>query len=32
MSLVLQQTLRGLCHNTPWSYAVFWKLKERARM
>lgn len=28
----LQQALRSLCFNTGWNYAVFWKLKHRARM
>ncbi|PIN23111.1 hypothetical protein CDL12_04176 [Handroanthus impetiginosus] len=28
----LQQVLRSLCFNTGWKYAVFWKLKHRARM
>lgn len=28
----LQQILRSLCLNTEWKYAVFWKLKHRARM
>ncbi|KAI3449753.1 hypothetical protein Pfo_006418 [Paulownia fortunei] len=28
----LQQVLRSLCLNTGWKYAVFWKLKQRARM
>ncbi|TYI13642.1 hypothetical protein ES332_A08G072300v1 [Gossypium tomentosum] len=28
----LQQLLRSLCLNTEWKYAVFWKLKHRARM
>ncbi|XP_020550471.1 transcription factor EMB1444 [Sesamum indicum] len=28
----LQQVLRGLCLNTGWKYAVFWKLRHRARM
>lgn len=28
----LQQTLRSLCYKTQWKYAVFWKLKRRARM
>ncbi|OVA02434.1 Myc-type [Macleaya cordata] len=28
----LQQTLRILCSNTEWKYAVFWKLNCRARM
>ncbi|XVE77903.1 hypothetical protein DITRI_Ditri13aG0101300 [Diplodiscus trichospermus] len=31
-SSVLQQILRSLCLNTGWKYAVFWKLKHRARM
>lgn len=28
----LSQTLRNLCLETGWKYAVFWKLKHRARM
>lgn len=28
----LRRTLRGLCLNTEWKYALFWKLKHRARM
>ncbi|KAA8550770.1 hypothetical protein F0562_002454 [Nyssa sinensis] len=28
----LHQVLRALCFNTEWKYAVFWKLKHRARM
>ncbi|XP_039048090.1 transcription factor EMB1444-like isoform X2 [Hibiscus syriacus] len=28
----LNQILRSLCLNTEWKYAVFWKLKHRARM
>lgn len=32
MATDLQQTLRSLCFNTEWKYAVFWKLKHRARM
>ncbi|WCJ38383.1 Transcription factor bHLH155 [Euphorbia peplus] len=28
----LQNILRSLCFNTEWKYAVFWKLKHRARM
>ncbi|KAL0371196.1 UNVERIFIED_CONTAM: Transcription factor [Sesamum angustifolium] len=28
----LQQVLRSLCLNTDWKYAVFWKLRHRARM
>ncbi|KAJ4822109.1 hypothetical protein Tsubulata_002831 [Turnera subulata] len=28
----LHNTLRSLCLNTQWKYAVFWKLKHRARM
>ncbi|XP_021898392.1 transcription factor bHLH155 isoform X1 [Carica papaya] len=32
MSTDLQQILRSLCLNTDWKYAVFWKLKHRARM
>ncbi|MCO5595065.1 hypothetical protein L7F22_049102 [Adiantum nelumboides] len=31
MSSVLQQTLRGLCFDTGWCYAVFWKLKRQTR-
>ncbi|KAH7282776.1 hypothetical protein KP509_35G047200 [Ceratopteris richardii] len=31
MSSLLQQTLRGLCFDTGWCYAVFWKLKRQAR-
>ncbi|OVA09168.1 Myc-type [Macleaya cordata] len=27
----LQQTLKSLCFNTEWKYAVFWKLKQRTR-
>jgi hypothetical protein len=26
------EVLRSLCFNTVWKYAVFWKLKHRARM
>ncbi|KAK6780627.1 hypothetical protein RDI58_022811 [Solanum bulbocastanum] len=32
MASKLQQALRSLCCNTPWKYAVFWKLTHRARM
>ncbi|KAL5561862.1 hypothetical protein UlMin_031609 [Ulmus minor] len=32
MATDLQQILRSLCLNTEWKYAVFWKLKHRARM
>ncbi|KAK9704898.1 hypothetical protein RND81_07G018400 [Saponaria officinalis] len=32
MSTQLHQLLRNLCWNTEWNYAVFWKLKHRARM
>ncbi|CAN4093324.1 unnamed protein product [Withania somnifera] len=32
MARQLQQALRSLCCNTPWKYAVFWKLTHRARM
>ncbi|KAG5587368.1 hypothetical protein H5410_047802 [Solanum commersonii] len=32
MASQLQQALRSLCCNTPWKYAVFWKLTHRARM
>ncbi|XP_015891480.3 transcription factor bHLH155 isoform X2 [Ziziphus jujuba] len=32
MGTELQQILRSLCLNTEWKYAVFWKLKHRARM
>lgn len=28
----LHQLLRSLCYNTQWNYAIFWKLKHRARM
>lgn len=28
----LRQTLRSLCLNTDWMYAVFWKLKHHSRM
>ncbi|KAI5063921.1 hypothetical protein GOP47_0020591 [Adiantum capillus-veneris] len=31
MSSILQQTLRGVCFDTGWCYAVFWKLKRQAR-
>ncbi|PSS09438.1 Transcription factor like [Actinidia chinensis var. chinensis] len=32
MGAQLHQALRTLCFNTDWMYAVFWKLKHRARM
>jgi hypothetical protein len=32
MGTDLHDTLRSLCFNTDWNYAVFWKLKHRARM
>ncbi|XP_019105342.2 transcription factor EMB1444 [Beta vulgaris subsp. vulgaris] len=32
MATHLQQLLQSLCWNTEWNYAVFWKLKHRARM
>lgn len=32
MGTQLQQILRNLCFNSEWKYAVFWKLKHRARM
>ncbi|KAJ7972675.1 Transcription factor [Quillaja saponaria] len=32
MGIDLHQILRSLCYNTDWKYAVFWKLKHRARM
>ncbi|XP_057965204.1 transcription factor bHLH155-like isoform X2 [Malania oleifera] len=32
MGTHLHQTLRSLCFNTEWKYAVFWKLQHRARM
>ncbi|KDP26554.1 hypothetical protein JCGZ_17712 [Jatropha curcas] len=32
MGTDLHNTLKGLCFNTEWKYAVFWKLKHRARM
>ncbi|KAF9682994.1 hypothetical protein SADUNF_Sadunf05G0166200 [Salix dunnii] len=32
MGTDLHNTLRSLCFNTDWNYAVFWKLKHRARM
>lgn len=32
MATHLQQLLRSLCWNSEWNYAVFWKLKHRARM
>ncbi|CAL0299691.1 unnamed protein product [Lupinus luteus] len=32
MGTNLQQLLRGLCLNTEWKYAIFWKLKHRVRM
>ncbi|XP_077242005.1 transcription factor EMB1444-like isoform X6 [Tasmannia lanceolata] len=28
----LQRILQSLCYKTEWKYAVFWKLKHRARM
>ncbi|CAB4321850.1 unnamed protein product [Prunus armeniaca] len=28
----LHHVLRSLCFNTEWNYAIFWKLKYRARM
>lgn len=28
----LHQLLRSLCFNTPWNYAIFWKLKHSAPM
>lgn len=32
MATHLQQLLRSLCWDSEWNYAVFWKLKHRARM
>ncbi|KAH7834575.1 hypothetical protein Vadar_017488 [Vaccinium darrowii] len=32
MGTHLHQALRAICLNTDWKYAVFWKLKHRARM
>ncbi|XP_061340640.1 transcription factor EMB1444-like isoform X2 [Gastrolobium bilobum] len=32
MGTNLHQVLRSLCFNTHWNYAIFWKLKRRARM
>ncbi|KAG5043580.1 hypothetical protein GLYMA_03G161800v4 [Glycine max] len=32
MGTNLHQVLRSLCLNTHWNYAIFWKLKHRARM
>ncbi|XP_020211903.1 transcription factor bHLH155 isoform X1 [Cajanus cajan] len=32
MGTHLHQVLRSLCFNTHWNYAIFWKLKHRARM
>ncbi|XP_048232536.1 transcription factor bHLH155 isoform X2 [Ricinus communis] len=32
MGTDLHNTLRSLCFNTDWKYAVFWKLKHRTRM
>ncbi|XP_011028788.1 PREDICTED: transcription factor bHLH155-like isoform X2 [Populus euphratica] len=32
MGADLHNTLRSLCFSTDWNYAVFWKLKYRARM
>ncbi|XP_050366733.1 transcription factor bHLH155 [Argentina anserina] len=32
MGTDLHQALRSLCLNTEWNYAIFWKLKHRARM
>ena len=32
MGTNLHQVLRSLCFNTHWNYAIFWKLKHRARM
>ncbi|XAR58633.1 hypothetical protein NMG60_11014108 [Bertholletia excelsa] len=32
MGTHLHQALRTICFNTGWKYAVFWKLKYRARM
>eukprot|EP00897_Mesotaenium_endlicherianum_P001309 jgi/Mesen1/1205/ME000128S00172 len=32
MSMILHQSLRGLCCQTGWDYAVFWKLKRSSRL
>ncbi|CAN0886235.1 Transcription factor bHLH155 [Linum grandiflorum] len=32
MGTDLHQTLKSLCFNTEWKYAVLWKLKHRSRM
>lgn len=32
MGTDLHHVLRSLCFNTEWNYAIFWKLKHRARM
>ncbi|KAF8392215.1 hypothetical protein HHK36_022557 [Tetracentron sinense] len=32
MGTQLQQILRSFCFKTEWKYAIFWKLKHRARM
>ncbi|KAK6940683.1 Transcription factor MYC/MYB N-terminal [Dillenia turbinata] len=32
MGFQLHQVLKSLCFNTQWKYAIFWKLKHRARM
>nr|XP_011459705.1 PREDICTED: transcription factor bHLH155-like [Fragaria vesca subsp. vesca] len=32
MGTDLHRVLRSLCFNTEWNYAIFWKLKHRARM
>jgi len=32
MGTNLHQVLGSLCLNTHWNYAIFWKLKHRARM
>ncbi|KAL2321033.1 hypothetical protein Fmac_030002 [Flemingia macrophylla] len=32
MGTHLHQILTSLCFNTHWNYAIFWKLKHRARM
>ncbi|KAF7804655.1 transcription factor bHLH155-like isoform X1 [Senna tora] len=32
MAANMHQLLRSLCLNTDWKYAIFWKLKHRARM
>ncbi|KAI4349408.1 hypothetical protein L6164_010000 [Bauhinia variegata] len=32
MGTNLRQILKSLCLNTDWKYAIFWKLKHRARM